>query len=81
MPGIKSRSTAPLKPAQDALLLDNSDLTVEESVDPVLDWWQGRQPFRTPPSAAEDRTARLGVMVHMAPLAPQWRTGRGGSTT
>ena len=40
------RSTAPLKPAQDARLLDNSDLTVEASVDQVLDWWQGMQPFR-----------------------------------
>ncbi len=40
-----SRTAAPLKPAEDALLLDNSDLTVQESVDRVLDWWQGRQPF------------------------------------
>ncbi len=43
-----SRSTAPLKPAQDALLLDNSDLTVEQSVETVLAWWQGRQPLRNP---------------------------------
>ncbi len=41
-----SRSVAPLKPAGDARLLDNSDLTIEESVDLVLDWWQGKQPFR-----------------------------------
>ncbi len=41
-----SRSVAPLKPAQDALLLDNSDLTVDQSVSLVMDWWQGRQPFR-----------------------------------
>ncbi len=41
-----NRSTAPLKPAQDARLLDNSDLTVDQSVDLVLDWWQGLQPFR-----------------------------------
>ena len=40
-----SRSVAPLKPAEDARLLDNSDLTVEESVELVLNWWQGRQPF------------------------------------
>ena len=40
-----SRSVAPLKPAEDARLLDNSDLTVEKSVDLVLDWWQGKQPF------------------------------------
>ena len=41
-----SRSTAPLKPAADALLLDNSDLTVEESVNLVLDWWQSKQPYQ-----------------------------------
>jgi len=40
-----NRSTAPLKPAQDAKLLDNSDQTVQQSVDQVLDWWQGMQPF------------------------------------
>ena len=45
MPGTSSRSVAPLKPAEDALLLDNSDLSIEESVDLVLDWWQGKQPF------------------------------------
>ncbi len=40
-----SRSVAPLKPAQDALLLDNSDLTVDASVQTVLNWWQSKQPF------------------------------------
>jgi len=40
-----SRSVAPLKPAQDARLLDNSDLSIQESVDLVLDWWQDKQPF------------------------------------
>ncbi len=40
-----SRSVAPLKPAADAKLLDNSNLSVEESVKEVLDWWQGKQPF------------------------------------
>jgi 3-phosphoshikimate 1-carboxyvinyltransferase len=40
-----SRSVAPLKPAQDAKLLDNSDLSIEKSVDLVLNWWQGKQPF------------------------------------
>jgi 3-phosphoshikimate 1-carboxyvinyltransferase len=40
-----SRTVAPLKPAQDARLLDNSDLTVEQSVNEVLNWWQGSQPF------------------------------------
>ncbi|MDR7306530.1 bifunctional 3-phosphoshikimate 1-carboxyvinyltransferase/cytidylate kinase [Rhodoferax saidenbachensis] len=40
-----SRTVAPLKPAEDAQLLDNSDLTVESSVETVLAWWQGKQPF------------------------------------
>jgi 3-phosphoshikimate 1-carboxyvinyltransferase len=40
-----SRSVAPLKPAQDAKLLDNSDLSIEESVNTVLNWWQGKQRF------------------------------------
>jgi 3-phosphoshikimate 1-carboxyvinyltransferase len=40
-----SRTVAPLKPAEDALLLDNSDLTVEKSVNLVLSWWQDKQPF------------------------------------
>ena len=41
-----SRSTAPLKPAVDAQLLDNSELSIEQSLDLVLDWWQGKQPFK-----------------------------------
>jgi 3-phosphoshikimate 1-carboxyvinyltransferase len=40
-----SRSVAPLKPAQDALVLDNSTLTIDETVNQVLTWWQERQPF------------------------------------
>ena len=40
-----NRSVAPLKPAEDALLLDNSDLTIDKSLKLVLDWWQGKQPF------------------------------------
>ncbi|MGV3681295.1 MAG: bifunctional 3-phosphoshikimate 1-carboxyvinyltransferase/cytidylate kinase [Acidovorax sp.] len=40
-----SRSVAPLKPAQDALVLDNSDLTIDEAVEQVIAWWQERQPF------------------------------------
>ena len=35
----RSRAVAPLKPAQDAQLLDNSALTIEQSVDTVLGWW------------------------------------------
>ena len=41
----QSRAAAPLKPAPDALLLDNSALSIEQSVDQVLSWWQARQPF------------------------------------
>lgn len=41
-----SRSAAPLKPAGDALLLDNSEQTVEQSVGQVLSWWEGSRPFR-----------------------------------
>ncbi len=37
-----SRSVAPLRPAQDALQLDNSQLSIEASVEQVLVWWQGR---------------------------------------
>jgi 3-phosphoshikimate 1-carboxyvinyltransferase len=40
-----TRAVAALKPAQDALPLDNSHLSIEQSVDQVLAWWQGRQPF------------------------------------
>jgi 3-phosphoshikimate 1-carboxyvinyltransferase len=44
-----SRPVAPLKPAADSLLLDNSNLSVEESVAQVLRWWEDKQPF---PAAA-----------------------------
>ncbi len=40
-----SRAAAPLKAAQDAPALDNSCLSIEQSVQQVLDWWQDRQPF------------------------------------
>ncbi len=42
-----SRPVAPLKPAEDALLLDNSSQSVEESVAEVLDWWESKQPFKS----------------------------------
>ncbi|MEI8325880.1 MAG: (d)CMP kinase, partial [Betaproteobacteria bacterium] len=42
-----ARSVAPLKPAQDALLLDNSELSIEESALEVLHWWQSKQPFQS----------------------------------
>ena len=41
----KNRTIAPLRPAQDALLLDNSGQTIEQSVDQVLGWWAQRTPF------------------------------------
>jgi 3-phosphoshikimate 1-carboxyvinyltransferase len=40
----RNRSVAPLKPAEDAILLDNSDLSIEASVDTVLSNWQARRP-------------------------------------
>jgi 3-phosphoshikimate 1-carboxyvinyltransferase len=40
-----SRSVAPLEAAPDARLLDNSNLSVQDSVRIVLDWWRGVQPF------------------------------------
>ena len=40
-----SRAVAPLKPAEDALLLDNSSQSAEESVAQVLRWWNSTQPF------------------------------------
>ncbi len=39
------RAVAPLKPAEDAHLLDNSSLTVEASVAQVLQWWDGKLAF------------------------------------
>jgi 3-phosphoshikimate 1-carboxyvinyltransferase len=41
----QNRSVSPLKPAEDALLLDNSALTVEASMDVVLKAWLQRRPF------------------------------------
>jgi 3-phosphoshikimate 1-carboxyvinyltransferase len=41
----QTRSISPLKPARDAVLLDNSALSVEASMDMVLKAWQQRSPF------------------------------------
>ena len=41
----KNRASAPLKPAEDAVLLDNSTLGIDESVQTVLGWWAQRRPF------------------------------------
>lgn len=43
-----NRAVAPLKPAEDALLLDNSSQSVEESVAQVLEWWEEKQHFSRP---------------------------------
>lgn len=43
-----NRAVSPLKPAEDALLLDNSDLTVEASMAIVLDAWEKRRQERWP---------------------------------
>jgi 3-phosphoshikimate 1-carboxyvinyltransferase len=48
-----SRPIAPLKAAEDAVALDNSALTVEQSVDRVLEWWAQRSPFGGSPAAAQ----------------------------
>lgn len=40
-----SRKAAPLKPSEEARLLDNSDLSIEKSLDQVIDWWHGTRPF------------------------------------
>jgi len=36
----RSRSVAPLEPTPQSLLLDNSALSIEASVEQVLGWWQ-----------------------------------------
>jgi len=40
------RAVAPLKPAEDARKLDNSQLTIEASVAQVLAWWAERGPLQ-----------------------------------
>jgi 3-phosphoshikimate 1-carboxyvinyltransferase len=45
-----NRAVAPCRPADDALLLDNSDLSIEDSVQQVLAWWEQRRPFGPPPA-------------------------------
>jgi len=41
------------------MLLDNSDLGIEQSVVQVLDWWQSKQAFPWPPP----RCLRTGLVV------------------
>ncbi|MEY2593226.1 MAG: hypothetical protein RI972_915 [Pseudomonadota bacterium] len=38
----RSRAVAPLKPAEDAVMFDNSSTSIEESVAQVLKWWSAR---------------------------------------
>ena len=44
-----TRASAPLRPAPEAVHLDNSGLSVDESVEQVLQWWEHRQPYRARP--------------------------------
>jgi 3-phosphoshikimate 1-carboxyvinyltransferase len=53
-----TRATAPLKPAEDALLLDSSELTAEESVNQVLHWWQDKQVLPLPGGLASGHHGR-----------------------
>ncbi|MSQ57004.1 MAG: bifunctional 3-phosphoshikimate 1-carboxyvinyltransferase/cytidylate kinase [Limnohabitans sp.] len=45
-----SRTVAPLVAAQDAMQLDNSNLSIDQSVDLVLSWWQSKHPKASSPS-------------------------------
>lgn len=40
-----NRTVSPCRPAEDALLLDNSELDIGTSVQAVLGWWQQRRPI------------------------------------
>jgi len=40
-----ARRVAPLVPAEDAQALDNSALSVDQSVAQVLAWWAQRNPY------------------------------------
>jgi 3-phosphoshikimate 1-carboxyvinyltransferase len=44
----QSRTVAPLKPAEDAKLFDNSELSVDQCVARVLEWWNAKQEFQAP---------------------------------
>ena len=45
----RNRSASPLVPAEGAFMLDNSALSIEASVDAVLEAWQERRPFDKAP--------------------------------
>jgi len=38
----RTRAVAPLKPAEGAVMFDNSSTSIEESVQQVLQWWARR---------------------------------------
>ncbi|MBI5333761.1 MAG: bifunctional 3-phosphoshikimate 1-carboxyvinyltransferase/cytidylate kinase [Burkholderiales bacterium] len=50
----KSRSVAPLRPAEDARLLDNSEMSIDQSVEAVLAWWEAGKPFAASGAAAPE---------------------------
>lgn len=41
----RERSVAPLRPAADAFMLDNSDMSVAQAADQIMQWWAARQAF------------------------------------
>jgi hypothetical protein len=70
----QSRSVAPLKPAEDALLLDNS-ARHRESVDQVLGWWQQRSRW-TRAEARPEPAAGSPCSFPPRPWPPgPWRAG------
>ncbi len=54
------RSVSPLRPAEDARLLDNSELGIEQSVQQVLGWWEASRPFGQPSGVLSDLIDRRG---------------------
>ena len=57
-----SRTVAPLKPAEDAMRLDNSALTVEASTLRVLSWWAERSPFDAGDNVVERGGQKPGAL-------------------
>ena len=59
-----SRAVAPLKPAEDALLLDNSSQSVDEAVGAGAPVVGGKQPFEVSLNSAAVHTALLARTAH-----------------
>ncbi len=55
----QNRAVSPLRPAADAVLLDNSLLGVDTSVDTVLGFWEQRRPFSNERPRSADPTGRV----------------------